>query len=63
MILNCLSPSDLQYGYLELASGGTDYNKDRLLRLEQNGLNPKNFAEHLKVFDWDSSTCGLGTGI
>jgi aspartyl-tRNA synthetase len=45
---------DLQYGYLELASGGTRlHNKDRLRRrLEQNGLNPKNFAEHLKVFDW-----------
>ncbi|MFZ0696818.1 MAG: aspartate--tRNA(Asn) ligase [Nitrososphaeraceae archaeon] len=45
---------DLQYGYLELASGGTRlHNKDRLRRrLEKNGLNPKNFAEHLKVFDW-----------
>lgn len=45
---------DLQYGYLELASGGTRlHNKDRLRRrLEQKGLNPKNFAEHLKVFDW-----------
>ena len=45
---------DLQYGYLELASGGTRlHNKDKLRRrLEQNGLNPKNFAEHLKVFDW-----------
>ena len=45
---------DLQYGYLELASGGTRlHNKDRLRRrLEQNGLNPKNFTEHLKVFDW-----------
>ena len=45
---------DLQYGYLELASGGTRlHSKDRLrTRLEQNGLRTEDFAEHLKVFDW-----------
>ena len=45
---------DLQYGYLELASGGTRlHNKERLRsRLQQNGLRPEDFAEHLKVFDW-----------
>jgi nondiscriminating aspartyl-tRNA synthetase len=45
---------DLQYGYLELASGGTRlHEKDHLRsRLEKKGLRPQDFAEHLKVFDW-----------
>jgi nondiscriminating aspartyl-tRNA synthetase len=45
---------DLQYGYLELASGGTRlHEKDHLRsRLEKKGLRPKDFAEHLKAFDW-----------
>lgn len=45
---------DLQYGYLELASGGTRlHEKDRLQnRLDKKGLRPQDFAEHLKVFDW-----------
>ncbi|MDQ3838796.1 MAG: aspartate--tRNA(Asn) ligase [Thermoproteota archaeon] len=45
---------DLQYGYLELASGGTRlHSKERLrTRIEQNGLRTGDFDEHLKVFDW-----------
>ena len=45
---------DLQYGYLELASGGTRLHEKECLRnrLEQKGLRPQDFAEHLKVFDW-----------
>jgi nondiscriminating aspartyl-tRNA synthetase len=45
---------DLQYGYLELASGGTRlHEKDRLQsRLEKKGLRPQDFADHLKAFDW-----------
>jgi aspartyl-tRNA synthetase len=45
---------DLQYGYLELASGGSRLHKKEHLqnRLEQNGLRLRDFAEHLRVFDW-----------
>jgi nondiscriminating aspartyl-tRNA synthetase len=45
---------DLQYGYLELASGGTRlHEKDHLRsRLKKKGLRPQDFAEHLKAFDW-----------
>jgi nondiscriminating aspartyl-tRNA synthetase len=45
---------DLQYGYLELASGGTRLHERARLqsRLEQNGLRSQDFADHLKVFDW-----------
>jgi len=56
---------DLQYGYLEIASGGRrqhDSSKLRARLIEQ-GLNPKNFSEHLKAFDWGMpphSGCGLG---
>lgn len=47
---------DLQYGHLELSSGGTrlhdaDTIRDRLV---QQGLNPGQFAEHLGVF-----SCGM----
>jgi nondiscriminating aspartyl-tRNA synthetase len=56
---------DLQYGYLEIASGGRrqhDSSKLRARLIEQ-GLNPQNFSEHLKAFDWGMpphSGCGLG---
>jgi nondiscriminating aspartyl-tRNA synthetase len=45
---------DLQYGYLELASGGTRlHEKDHLRsKLERKGLRLQDFAEHLKAFDW-----------
>jgi nondiscriminating aspartyl-tRNA synthetase len=57
---------DLQYGYLELASGGTRlHDKERLqARLEQKGLRPENFADHLKVFDWGMPPhAGWGLGF
>jgi aspartyl-tRNA synthetase len=56
---------DLQYGYLELASGGRrqhDYSKLRKRLIEQ-GLNPMDFSEHLEAFNWGMpphSGCGLG---
>jgi aspartyl-tRNA synthetase len=56
---------DLQYGFLELASGGRrqhDVNKLKARLLEQ-GLNPNDFADHLKVFEWGMpphSGWGLG---
>ena len=56
---------DLQYGYLEIASGGRrqhDSSKLRARMIEQ-GLDPLNFSEHLKAFDWGMpphSGCGLG---
>lgn len=45
---------DLQYGYLELSSGGRrqhDVNKLKV-RLVEQGLNPDDFRDHLKVFEW-----------
>lgn len=45
---------DLQYGYLELSSGGRrqhDVNKLKA-RLVEQGLNPDDFRDHLKVFEW-----------
>jgi nondiscriminating aspartyl-tRNA synthetase len=56
---------DLQYGYLELASGGSrEHDSSKLRsRLIQQGLQPNNFSEHLKVFDWGMpphSGWGLG---
>jgi aspartyl-tRNA synthetase len=57
---------DLQYGYLELASGGTRlHEKERLQsRLEQKGLRPQDFAEHLKAFDWGIPPhAGWGLGL
>lgn len=56
---------DLQYGYLEIVSGGTrQHNPVKLRsRLKEQGLNQINFSEHLKAFDWGMpphSGCGLG---
>jgi aspartyl-tRNA synthetase len=55
----------LQYGYLEIVSGGTRQHDPAKLRsrLTEQGLNQINFSEHLKVFDWGMpphSGCGLG---
>jgi len=56
---------DLQHGFLELASGGRrqhDVNKLKA-RLKEQGLNPKDFEDHLKVFEWGMpphSGWGLG---
>ena len=56
---------DLQYGYLEIVSGGTRQHDPAKLRsrLTEQGLNQINFSEHLKAFDWGMpphSGCGLG---
>lgn len=56
---------DLQYGYLELVSGGRRLHDPVKLRsrLVEQGLNPANFEDHLKVFNWGMpphSGWGLG---
>ena len=57
---------DLQYGYLELASGGTRLHNPETLksRLAEQGLNPAQFADHLKTFDWGMPPhSGWGMGL
>jgi aspartyl-tRNA synthetase len=57
---------DLQYGFLELSSGGTRiHNKDLLIqRLEEKKLNPASFEDHLKAFDFGMPPhAGLGFGL
>ena len=57
---------DLQYGYLELASGGTRLHNPEILRsrLAEQGLNPAQFADHLKTFDWGMPPhSGWGMGL
>ncbi|HKX97964.1 MAG TPA: aspartate--tRNA(Asn) ligase [Candidatus Nitrosocosmicus sp.] len=56
---------DLQYGHLELVSGGTrQHNVSKLKsRLAEQGLSTENFKDHLRVFEWGMpphSGCGLG---
>lgn len=56
---------DLQYNYLELASGGRRLHNPSKLRkrLAEQGLNPESFQEHLRAFDWGMpphSGWGLG---
>jgi len=56
---------DLQYGYLEIVSGGTrEHDPEKLKnKLLEKGLNPKSFSDHLKTFEWGMpphSGCGLG---
>lgn len=56
---------DLQVGYLELISGGTrQHNPNKIRkRLQEQGLDPQSFSEHLKTFEWGMpphSGCGLG---
>jgi aspartyl-tRNA synthetase len=56
---------DLQFGYLELVSGGRRLHDPQKLRarLSQQGLDPANFEEHLKAFEWGMpphSGWGLG---
>lgn len=64
---NGLSRSfDLQYGHLELSSGGTRLHDPDMIkaRLHEQGLNPADFAEHLKVFDWGMPPhAGWGMGL
>jgi len=56
---------DLQYGYLEIVSGGTrEHDSERLRnKLLEKGLDPKSFSDHLQTFEWgmpQHSGCGLG---
>jgi len=57
---------DLQYGYLELSSGGTRLHDPKKLksRLEEQGLNPAQFVDHLRAFDWGMPPhSGWGLGL
>ncbi len=57
---------DLQYGYLELSSGGTRLHDAELLkaRLTEQGLDPAQFADHLKTYDWGMPPhSGWGMGL
>ena len=56
---------DLQFGHLELVSGGTRQHDVSKLksRLAEQGLSAENFKDHLRVFEWGMpphSGCGLG---
>jgi aspartyl-tRNA synthetase len=57
---------DLQFGYLELVSGGRrqhDYDKLRRRIIDQ-GLDPARFADHLKAFEWGMPPhSGWGLGL
>ena len=57
---------DLQYGYLELSSGGTRLHNPEILknRLREQGLDPVQFADHLEAFDWGMPPhSGWGMGL
>jgi len=57
---------DLQFGYLELSSGGTRlHNPEKLkTRLQEQGLDPMQFQDHLKTFDWGMPPhSGWGMGL
>lgn len=57
---------DLMYRSLELSSGGTRVHSKTMLRkrLKEQGLNPKSFEYHLKVFDYGMPPhAGFGLGI
>ena len=57
---------DLQYGYLELSSGGTRLHSTDVLkaRLKEQGLDPAAFADHLQTFDWGMPPhSGWGMGL
>jgi len=57
---------DLQYGYLELSSGGRRLHDPAKIRarLAEQGLDPANFENHLKAFDWGMPPhSGWGMGL
>jgi len=57
---------DLQYGYLELSSGGTRLHNTDILKakLKEQGLDPAQFADHLQTFDWGMPPhAGWGLGL
>lgn len=57
---------DLQHGYLELSSGGTRLHDPLKLksRLKEQGLDPNQFVDHLRAFDWGMPPhSGWGLGL
>ena len=57
---------DLQFGYLELSSGGTRlHNPEKIkMRLSEQNLDPVGFSEHLQAFDWGMPPhAGWGLGL
>ncbi|SHO46371.1 Aspartate--tRNA ligase [Nitrosotalea sinensis] len=57
---------DLQYGYLELSSGGRRLHDPQKIRarLVEQGLNPAQFEDHLRAFDWGMPPhSGWGLGL
>ena len=57
---------DLQYGYLELSSGGRRLHDPLKIknRLVEQGLDPTNFKDHLKTFEWGMPPhSGWGMGL
>jgi len=57
---------DLQFGYLELSSGGTSlHNPEKIkMRLSEQNLDPAKFSEHLQAFDWGMPPhAGWGLGL
>lgn len=57
---------DLQYGYLELSSGGRRLHDPAKLkaRLAEQGLDPASFEDHLRSFEWGMPPhSGWGTGL
>ena len=57
---------DLQYGYLELSSGGTRMHDPEALRtrLQEQGLDPRAFVNHLRTFEWGMPPhSGWGLGL
>ncbi len=57
---------DLQYGYLELSSGGRRLHDPAKIRsrLVEQGLNPDQFEDHLRAFDWGMPPhSGWGLGL
>jgi len=57
---------DLQFGYLELSSGGSRlHNPEKIkARLSEQDLDPAKFSEHLQAFDWGMPPhAGWGLGL
>jgi len=57
---------DLQYGYLELSSGGSRlHNPEKIkARLKEQNLDISKFSEHLQAFDWGMPPhAGWGLGL
>ncbi len=57
---------DLQYGHLELSSGGRRLHDPKILRarISEQGLDPESFEEHLRTFDWGMPPhSGWGMGL